>query len=418
MKLSVKILSLMMVLIVACTALVIPASAADGTVAVTYSVAKYDGVDTTGATADDIYAVTVYLNNTNPINSLLFPIYYRSDLFTPIDGADMSIMDWNYTIDFGAGLVRAAYAIPEGSDLADTNKYNKANVAAANRVVNARGAISGLGKGDVASAITNLDTRNPEESLAWWGELDSSKYGVITLQYSGQNNYCNLQAYGVETPLIQILFKRNAGVTDADVVGAQFGYVEGATVNNDNSVETDVTKFYYDKTSTAGIAAMTANYCTVEAAAEPSPVVAKTSQIRYNGPVDGDYAPFDVRTRAALSVDDFNALCTYDAATKATNIDKVGFVYADSSVGMTLENAAKVIGGTAVAGYVDVPVEHIQKTATEYVWTCLLEDAAYADAVDSVGYIVVDGETYYFDAVYATDFSTLYEAQKTHIPTA
>ena len=102
----------------------------------------------------------------------------------------------------------------------------------------------------------------------------------------------------------------------------------------------------------------------------------------------------------------------------ATNIEKVGFVYADSSVGLTLDNAAKVIGGTAVAGYVDVPVEHIQKTATEYVWTCLITDAAYADAVDSVGYIVVDGETYYFDAVYATDFSALYDTWSSKIPTA
>lgn len=401
----------MMVLVIACTAFVIPASAADGTVDVTYTVAKYDGVDTAGATSDDIYAVTVYLNNTNPINSLLFPIYYRSDLFTPIDGADMSIMDWGYTIDFSAGLVRAAYAIPEGSDLADTNKYNKVLAAAADRVVNARGAISGLGKGSIESAITNLDTRNPADGLAWWGDLDSTKYGVITLQYSGQNNYCNLQAYGVATPFIQILFKRNAGVTDADVVGAQFGYVEGATVNNDNSVETDVTKFYYDSTSTAGIAAMTANYCTVEAAAEPSPVYAKGSQIRFNGTeADGTgSANFDVRTRAAMTAEDFAALCTYDATTKATNIEKVGFVYADSSVGLTLDNAAKVIGGTAVDGYVDVPVEHIQKTTTEYVWTCLITDAAYADAVDAVGYIVVDGTTYYFDAISSTDFGDLYD---------
>lgn len=153
---------------------------------------------------------------------------------------------------------------------------------------------------------------------------------------------------------------------------------------------------------------------TVEA--EKSPVVAKTSQIRFNGPVDGDYAPFDVRTRAAMTAEDFNALCTYDATTKTTNIEKVGFVYADSSVGLTLDNAAKVIGGTEVAGYVDVPVEHIQIKDGEYIWTCLIEDAAYADAVDSVGYIVVDGEPYYFDAVYATDFSELYETWKTKIP--
>ena len=118
-----------------------------------------------------------------------------------------------------------------------------------------------------------------------------------------------------------------------------------------------------------------------------------------------------------MTAEDFAAICGADTDA-VNNITKVGFVYADSSVGLTLDNAAKVIGGTAVDGYVDKEVEHIQKTATEYVWTCLIEDAVYADAVDSVGYIVVDGETYYFDAVYATDFSALYDTWSSKIPTA
>ena len=416
-----KIISVALVLVLALSVMIMPSSAMvwdtgdDGTVKFTFTAEKYSGVDTMGVEATDIYAVTMYVKNDMPINNIVCPIYYDATKFTPVDGTDMSILDWEYTVDHAAGLNGVAYEIPEGSDLADSNKYNKASVLPANRVVNARGAISGLGRGAFSSAITNLTDTDKSVSTAWWGGLNTDKYGVIVFQYSPQANYCNLQAYGTETPLLTFLFKLNAG---ADPVGAEFGFIEGSTKYFDVVTETVQTKFYYDATSSTGYPYIEATSCVYEEAAEPSPVYAKTSQIRYNGPVDGDYAPFDVRTRAALSVDDFNALCEYDEATKATNIDKVGFVYADSSVGMTLENAAKVIGGTAVAGYVDVPVEHIQKTATEYVWTCLLEDAAYADAVDSVGYIVVDGETYYFDAVYATDFSTLYEAQKTHIPTA
>ena len=392
---------------IACTAFVIPASAADGTVDVTYTVEKYTGEDTMGATSDEIYAVTVYLNNTNPINSLLFPIYYRSDLFTPIDGADMSIMDWGYTIDFDAGLVRAAYAIPEGSDLADTNKYNKANVAAANRVVNARGAISGLGLKSIESAITNLDTRNPADGLAWWGDLDSTKYGVITLQYSGQNNCCNLQAYGVETPLIQILFKRNAGLTDADVVGAQFGYVEGATVRNDNSVETVTTKFYYDGTSTAGIAAMTANYCTVEEAKEPSPVFNKNSQIRFNAaPVGDAKADFDVRTRGYIAADALEALCGGNVTEGA--IADVGFVFF-AGEDIDLATAAEVAKNGDSGSYVRKQCYYVQATGSEYVWTCMVTDPVYGGTLQSVAYITVGGETYITDVEQETSFADLYD---------
>ena len=155
---------------------------------------------------------------------------------------------------------------------------------------------------------------------------------------------------------------------------------------------------------------------TVEA--EKSPVYKKSSQIRYNSAeTNGEgSANFDVRTRAAMTAADFAKYCTYNAETKETNITKVGFVYADSSVGLTLDNAAKVIGGTAVAGYVDVPVEHIQLKDGEYIWTCLITDADYNDAVDSVGYIVAGGKTFYFDAVSATDFSELYDTWSSKIP--
>ena len=152
------------------------------------------------------------------------------------------------------------------------------------------------------------------------------------------------------------------------------------------------------------------------AVAESSPVFAKTSQIRYNGPVDGDYAPFDVRTRAAMTAEDFASICGTDA--EAVNkITDIGFIYADSSVEFNIDDAKAAIAAKATTGaYVYAPVEHIQKTATEYVWTCLIEDAVYADAVNSIGYVVVGGETYVFDAAYATDFSDLYDTWSSKIP--
>lgn len=402
-----KIISIALVLVLALSVMVMPASAADGTINVTYKLEKYNGVDTNDVQAEDIYALTMYIDSTNPITNFTMPIYYERDKFLPVDGTDMSILDWEYTVDHDAACDGVAYVIPAGSDLADATKYKKENALAADRTVVTRGGVSGLAGTAFSTVITALLDQNKDASTAWWVDADPEKYGVFVLQFSAANGYCNIQGYGEPTPFLTFLFKAQ---TD-DIGGAFFGQHP----DGEKAVfvtETVATKFYYDANSTVGYPDVTVEAYTYKA---PSPVFAETSQIRYNGPVNGDYAPFDVRTRAYMTAEDFANICGTDAEAK-TAISKVGFVYADSSVGMTLEDAAKVIGGTAVAGCVDVPVEHIQKTADKYIWTCLLEDAVYADAVDAVGYIVVDGETYYFDAVSATDFSELYDTWSSKIP--
>ncbi|MBR5320231.1 MAG: hypothetical protein IKU41_00135 [Clostridia bacterium] len=406
-----KIISVALVLVLALSVMVMPTAAGtwdngdDGVVKFTFSAEKYEGVDTMGVDATDIYAVTMYINSTAPITDFTVPVYYDATKFTPVDGTDMSILDWEYTVDHSAGLNGVAYEVPAGSDLADTNKYAKANVLPANRTVNARGAISGLGKGAFSSAITNLTDTDKSVSTVWWGGLDTNKYGVIVLQYSPQANYCNLQAYGEDTPFLTFLFKLNAG---ADPVGGEFGFIEGSTREYDVVTETVQTKFYYDGTSTVGYPEVHASSCTYEETAAPSPVVKKSSQIRFNNGLEGDANfSFDVRTRAAMTAADFAAICG-DDATAVNAIESVGFVYADSSVGLTVADAKAAATGASVDGAVVVEVEHIQKTGTEYVWTCLLTDADKADAVDAVGYITVGGTTYLFDAVSSTDFSALY----------
>ena len=440
---SKKLLSLFLAVVMVLSVFTVMASAAytrgeaEGTadIDVKYTVEKVDVIPESPDAAsaelagDNFYAVTVWMKSAKPVDTFMVPFHYNKTLFAPVTLTDGEVtypvgagMDpETYVSEMGDGVV---YAYTFGDYMNNTGMY-KAD--GSNAATKALAKCIGLGNANSAGIAVTCDYVSPDHPLYnKWGAGLSATTGVV---FANLDVACNQKtAYfntieGVATytdwvNMFTIYFEAIA----EDVVGAEFGVFTDDCFTLDGSYDGKGLGYFQSATNYESLVPSfnVVSNAFVEAAAEPSPVYAKTSQVRYNSAETNGKgtANFDVRTRAALSVDDFNALCEYEASTKATNIDKVGFVYADSSVGMTLENAAKVIGGTAVAGYVDVPVEHIQKTATEYVWTCLLEDAAYADAVDSVGYIVVDGTTYYFDAVYATDFSDLYDAQSSHIPTA
>ena len=387
MKKISKVLSIVLTLITVLSVMVLPVAAAE----LSDSKATWWVTRELTDAENGVYKITINLDANYPVSVGDVVVYYNKADFKHIRNTGV------------AGTTPSARnAVTWLGDFADDEEYADTDFD--------EGYVLGAGKSDKAAVVSPA-------AKYFDDTISSDVYGGCQLYWlSGGENHYYYDSSRNGTAIAELYVQALTDTADIKTVGLL--KAPSSCAYNLNQ---------YDKTTAAAElyqadANNTLTFSSVEVveASEQSPVYAKTSQVRYNSAETNGKgtANFDVRTRAALSVDDFNALCTYDAATKATNIDKVGFVYADSSVGMTLENAAKVIGGTAVAGYVDVPVEHIQKTATEYVWTCLLEDAAYADAVDSVGYIVVDGKTYLFDAVYATDFSTLYEAQKTHIPTA
>ena len=436
---SKKLLSLFLAVVMVLSVFTVMASAytrveTEGTVDidVKYTVEKVGTVPETAAgsaewSADNIYAVSVWMKSAKPVDTFIVPFHYNKTLFAPI-----MLSDGDCTYPYGAGIDQdsyysemgegAVYAYTLGDYMNNTGMY-KANGTTATTKALAK--CIGLGNSNSEGVTVISELVSPDHSLySKWGAGLPAGTGVI---YASLNVACKtktayfntLEGVTTYTDWVKMYTLYFETITEDDVTGAEFGVYTDDCFTLDGDYDAAGTA-YYQGTSAYDPQVPTMNVVSnavVEAAAEPSPVYNLTSQIRFNGPVDGDYAPFDVRTRAAMTAEDFAAICGADAEA-VNNITKVGFVYADSSVGLTLDNAAKVIGGTAVAGYVDKEVEHIQKTATEYVWTCLIEDAVYADAVDSVGYIVVDGETYYFDAVYATDFSALYDTWSSKIPTA
>ncbi len=442
---SKKLLSLFLAVVMVLSVFTVMASAAytrgeaEGTadIDVKYTVEKVDVIPESPDAAsaelagDNFYAVTVWMKSAKPVDTFMVPFHYNKTLFAPVTLTDGEItypvgagMDpETYVSEMGDGVV---YAYTFGDYMNNTGMY-KANGTTATTKALAK--CIGLGNENSAGIAVTCDYVSPDHPLYnKWGAGLSATTGVV---FANLDVACNQKtAYfntieGVATytdwvNMFTIYFEAIA----EDVVGAEFGVFTDNCFTLDGSYDGKGLGYFQSATNYESLVPSfnVVSNAVVEEAKEPSPVFAKSSQIRFtmeesDGAAEGTKqegtAQFDIRTRAAMKAEDFEAICEFNAETKATNIEKVGFVYAKESVGLTLENAAKVIGGEAVDGYVDSPVSHIQKKDGEYIWTCLIKYqenvGMYEDAVDSVGYIVVDGETYFFDEVSSTDFSDLYD---------
>lgn len=220
-----------------------------------------------------------------------------------------------------------------------------------------------------------------------------------------------------EEEFVSIYLILKDGKTDTDVNGTE---LRVSLIDYSGVALTNLTQYgsMYGMAKTAQqdtVASCTANGLSYTYTA-PSPVYAKGSQIRFhNSEVDETKAWFDVRTRAALTTDDFNEICVSEDNAKALAAAgklQVGFVY-KANIGdpatIDLATAKAVATGATAAGYTNVPVTYIQSTGTEYIWTCLIRDADYNGSVQALGYIIVDGTPYYFEAASLTTFSTLYD---------
>lgn len=434
---SKKLLSLFLAVVMVLSVFTVMASAytrgdAEGTadIDVKYTVSKVDSLPETEAgsaeyVGDNLYAVTIWMKSAKAIDLLTTPIHYNKTLFAPV-----SLSDGECTYPVGAGMdpdsyysemgEGAIYVYSLGDYMNNTGMY-KANGSTATTKALAK--CIGLGNSNASPVKVTSEIVSPDHPLynKWGAGLPADTgvvYANIVANTAVKNAYFNtLEGITTYTDWVNMFTLYFEAIAE-DVTGAEFGVYTDDCFTVDGNYDASGYAYY---ASTADYDARVPSMnvvsnAVVEETAEPSPVYAKTSQIRFNGAVNGDYAPFDVRTRAAMTADDFAAICGSDAEA-VNNITAIGFVYADSTVDFDMAQVeATVAAGATQGAYVYAPVEHIQKTADEYVWTCLLTDAVYDDAVNSVGFVVVDGETYLFDAEYATSFSDLYDTWSSKIP--
>lgn len=405
-----KFLSVVLVLVLALSVMVLPTSAATPTVKVDVE-AELQGTNANGL---DVYKFSVYLDSTLSLCAYQLNITYDNAV-------------WQLLRATNTNTNQAAVVANMVIDKDDTNNIMyQASDAYANfgggawdyGTANGYVLMPGDGTNPTLAKISNTNM-GTELTAAGYTGLYSTWQNDFTDNYlciSGGT----LNGHNSPTSGRVMVLSWYMGVKDGTAPGdyevgfnAKQLYRLTGTYNTEDacgSLDVGVNKASLTQDM------ITYSNAIVTVGGESSPVFAKTSQIRYNGPVDGDYAPFDVRTRAAMTAEDFASICGTDAEA-VNNITAVGFVYADSSVDFNIDDAKAAIAAKATTGaYFYAPVEHIQKKDGEYIWTCLLEDAVYGDAVNSVGFIVVDGETYVFDAEYATDFSELYNTWSSKIP--
>ncbi len=443
MKFSKRLLSLFLAVVMLASVFTVMASAytrvpTEGTadIDVKYTVEKVPTVPATDAgsfeyTADNIYAVTVWMKSAKPVDTLVVPYHFNKAHFAPI----MLVDDMGLTYPTGAGFgvdnyyanmsEGILYAYSLGDYMNNTGMY-KANGDTATTKALAK--CIGIGSSQAKPIKITSELVSPDHPLYYkWGAGLLSDTGVLYAKIDVATNektaYLNTIS-GITTDtgwnrMFTVYFETLPGVTDADVIGDEFGvFID----SEDNTLDGDydgVGLGYFQGATNYDPLRPTMN-CVSNAVitAPASPVKEKSAQIRFNGTETAGTgsANFDVRTRAYISKADLATIlgvaeADVETAAKAAGANlQVGFVYQATSAGAFNIDAAKAAAtaGATTGTYFVKPVTYVQRSGSDYVWTCLITGADYADGVDSLAYINYNGTMYFLDAPASANFGSLY----------
>lgn len=439
MRISKKILSVVLAVLMLTSVCLVPSSAAalDGTedagkINVKYEVKQvnsaWDGFLTTEG--NDIYAVTVYAKAAYGINVLQVPLYFDADLFAPImwqddDPVANGALGYDgWYADMQDGLV---YDYVQGEAWSDTSWY-RATGAAATSVGNAR--YIGLGNSN-ASVIQYqaeyVDPTNTAKYDAYNKVADDNFDGYMYVNFINQTSktaYMNAVANKVVTDYVSyatIYFMRQEGVTAEDCYGAQFGWAEGGDWLTQTDWDTSGNPSYFASTYVQGVPGVKyVSNAVVEKAAAPELSISWfKNQIRFDLDKEGAYAnQFDYRIVGQF--DNFDEIFPGGIPDADARITDVGYVFTNSEV-MDVEAAkAQVEGGEVVYSQVTDCYVSTSFDGTDYAFACFVSNIADNDdnkaaTLYGLGYVIyenADGVTSYayYDAT--LDVGTLYNQYK------
>lgn len=441
---SKKLLSLFLAVVMVLSVFTVMASAytrveTEGTVDidVKYTVEKVATIpanETTGSeeySADNIYAVTVWMKSAKAVDKLIVPFHYNKAHFAPITlvsdgttypyGAGMDQDTW-YT-DMGEGT---AYTYATGDYMNNTGMYTATGASAANKAL---AKCIGLGNSNSTALNIIFELCSPDHSTYnKWGAGLPADTGVLYTQVKSSGAkaaYLNTIS-GITTStdwnrMLTIYFET---ITDEDVTGDEFGVLTDDCFTVDGNYDANG-KGYYESAAKYDAQVPSMNVVSnavVEAAAEPTIVNPLKGQMRYGDVVEGAQT-YDVRALATITAADFNATFT-DEATAKEMIDEIGFVFAaGSNVGTPNMTGVKALveNGTALDGYTKKTVNYLSSgvAADNYVFSCIVtgisETDAQADSLVAVGYIKwTDGEgTHYnyYPQAQTISYATLYNSK-------
>ena len=426
---SKKLLSLFLAVVMVLSVFTVMASAAytrgeaegSADIDIKYTVEKVGTVPETAAgsaewSADNIYAVTVWMKSAKPVDTFIVPFHYNKTLFAPI-----TLSDGECTYPYGAGIDQdsyysdmgegAVYAYSLGDYMNNTGMY-KANGTTATTKALAK--CIGLGNANSEGVSVTTELVSPDHPLYnKWGAGLAADTGVlytcVDVATKTKTAYLNtLEGVATYTDWVN-MFTMYFETVAEDVIGAEFGVFTDDCFTLDGSYDGKGLGYFQGATAYESLVPSfnVVSNAVVEEAKEPSPVFNKNSQIRFNAaPVGDAKADFDVRTRGYIAADALEALCGGSVTEDA--ITDIGFVFF-AGEDMDLATAAEVAKNGSAGAYTRKQCYYVQATGSEYVWTCMVTDPAYDGTLQSVAYITVGGETYITDAAQETSFADLYD---------
>ena len=446
---SKKLLSLFLAVVMVLSVFTVMASAytrgPEGTadIDIKYTVEKVSTVPETEAgsaewSADNIYAVTVWMKSAKPVDTFTVPFHYNKAHFAPI-----TLSDGECTYPYGAGMDQdtyytdmgegAVYAYSLGDYMNNTGMY-KANGTTASTKALAK--CIGLGNANSTGVAVISELVSPDHTLySKWGAGLPANTGVI---YANLDVACNaktayfntLEGIATYTDWVNMFTLYFETITEDDVTGDEFGVFTDDCFTVDGNYDANGLG-YYESAAKYDAQRPTMNVVSNAVVAEAGPEFPATSivnplkgQIRFHSN-DGEYAgEYDIRALAKITGDDFAATFT-DEATAKEMIKEVGFVFAAGS-NVAAPSAADVMSvvesGATVNGLTKKPVNFISRNADifgsgNYGFSCVVTDMTdddYDNSLIAVGYIAyeVDGVmTYaYYPAAQTVSFAELFDA--------
>lgn len=347
---SKKLLSLFLAVVMVFSALTVMASAytvgpeVAGDINIKYTVEKVGTVPETAAgsaeyAADNIYAVSVWMQSDVAVDVLTAPVHFNKTLFAPITlcAADEETGDV-YTFPTGAGFgvddfydnmgEGTLYAYAEGDYLNNTDMYLASGKTTTNKAL---AKCIGLGNSNSAGVTVLAELVGPGHPLYnKWGAGLPDDTGVVYVNLDvagvGKTAYLNtisgIEASTAWNKMFTFYFETLPGVSEADIAGAEFGVFTDDCFTVDGSADIWGHGYYGGASSyvPANPNKNVVSNAVIEAAAK-NPIYRVKNQIQW---ADKENGLVNLGVVAGFNTEDIKS--EFNANGTSTTIDKVGAI--------------------------------------------------------------------------------------------
>ena len=465
MRISKRILSVVMALIMLLGVCVVPSYAAGeayptgqedaSKINIKFAVEQVDSIEwedygmSLSATDNNLYAVTIYAKAAYGINQIQVPLHFDKTKFSPLMWADDAPVDngaLGYDGWYGDNDSQDVYDFYPGEAMEDSTMLRANGNTAANK-----GAAAYIPMGNTTNyGVMNNDVRYVDSSnpaVAAWVNGLSANTGVMYRFYLNMTTkmaYLNVKNNAVITDWCNIgtiYFVRNDGVSEADAVGAEFGFTAANSYGSQGLLDTSGQTKYGTSYAESEPGLHYVENAFVEESApaysETTPTIISNlkTQMRFN---PENSANLDVRNLAVIDGDALNVylndadlLANYTATATQTQqeqlaaalIKDIGFIYS-ASTETTIDRDDAILwhqGLESTQTYAKKTVSFIDTStsAGNYVISCMVDNINADDCqtyhLVSLGYLVLDTDFdgtadtyYYYETVNSTNLADLY----------